>query len=371
MWDISVSNPVFSTFAQANLDIFLGKDPGRVLWQPRLEFWYNVNQARGTLPDHLKEASLLDIYDFCHASVRYFTWPLRVERKNVQVSEKWIDAKHRQVIWETPVGVLTETLHYDEWNLSAYNSEYRLKSPQDFPIWEYILQDETWVWDQEAYERDLAMIAGRGAPQFYFRRSPVQGLFIENMGFETAIFLLHDDPELIDHYVGVASEADDAMYAVLRKCPVTILNFGENIDAHMDPPAIWRKHLLPYYQKRVAQLHEAGKRTHIHVDGAMKPLIKMIRESPFTGIEACTPLPQGDVTLEEIKTALGDKVLLDGIPAVYFLPYFPEEELIACTKRIIELFHPRLVLGISDEIPPDGDIERVRRIGEMVAELGR
>ncbi len=70
-----------------------------------------------------------------------------------------------------------------------------------------------------------------------------------------------------------------------------------------------------------------------------------------------------------MKAALGDKVLLDGIPAVYFLPYFPEEELIACTKRVIELFHPRLALGISDEIPPDGDIERVRRIGEMVQEL--
>lgn len=31
---------------------------------------------------------------------------------------------------------------------------------------------------------------------------------------------------------------------------------------------------------------------------------------------------------------------------------------------------PRLVLGISDEIPPDGDIERVQMIGEMVREMG-
>jgi hypothetical protein len=365
-----MNNQKRPTFAQTNLDIFLGQNPGQVLWQPRLEFWYTVNKVRGTLPPHLKEASLLDLYDYCRASVRYFTWPLRVERKNVQITEKWLDEKHRKITWETPEGVLTETVHYDEWNLSAYNSEYRLKGPQDFPIWEYILQDEEWSWDQEAYERDLAFIGGRGAPQFYFRRSPVQGLFIENMGFETAIFLLQDDPALIDRYVGVASDADDAMYEVLCKCPVTILNFGENIDTHMDPPTVWRKHLLPYYNKRVAQLHAAGKRTHIHIDGAMKPLLQVIRESPFTGIEACTPLPQGDVTLDEIKAALGDKVLLDGIPAVYFLPYFPEEELTACTKQVIELFHPRLALGISDEIPPDGDIERVRRIGELVEEMG-
>jgi hypothetical protein len=116
----------------------------------------------------------------------------------------------------------------------------------------------------------------------------------------------------------------------------------------------------------VAQLRAAGKVTHIHIDGAMKPLINLIRASPFDAIEACTPLPQGDVTLEEIEQALGDKVLLDGIPALFFLPMYPRELLIECARRAVELFHPRLILGISDEIPPDGDIERVRMVGEMM-----
>jgi hypothetical protein len=95
----------------------------------------------------------------------------------------------------------------------------------------------------------------------------------------------------------------------------------------------------------------------------------VIRESPFPAIEACTPLPQGDVTLEEIKEALGDRILVDGIPAVLFLPFFPLEELKETTRRVVELFYPRLVLGISDEIPPDGDIERVRLVGEWVQDM--
>jgi hypothetical protein len=33
------------------------------------------------------------------------------------------------------------------------------------------------------------------------------------------------------------------------------------------------------------------------------------------------------------------------------------------------LFHPRLVLGISDEPPPDSDIERVRIVGEYIQSL--
>jgi hypothetical protein len=189
------------------------------------------------------------------------------------------------------------------------------------------------------------------------------------MGFENAIFMMHDNPAIIERYVEMASAADDALFDVLCAAPIEVLNFGENIDANMDPPPVWRKHLVPYYRKRVEQLHRAGKRAHIHIDGAMRPLIREIQQSPFDAIEACTPIPQGDVTLEEIKEALGDRVLLDGIPAVYFLPYYPLETLIDCAKKVVELFHPRLVLGISDEIPPDGDIERVRLIGQMVREM--
>ena len=62
-------------------------------------------------------------------------------------------------------------------------------------------------------------------------------------------------------------------------------------------------------------------------------------------------------------------MLLDGIPALYFLPSFSTETLIECVKRVVDLFYPRLVLGISDEMPPDGDIERTRLVGELVQEL--
>jgi len=353
-------------YTQAVQDVFAGKDPGRVIWQPRIDFWYSVNKVRGTLPEHMKDFSLLDLYDYCHASVRYFVSPLRVDYHNVQVTRETVDEKSFRIRWETPVGVLNEVFHQDDYGLSAYNSEYRLKTAQDFKILEYILQDETWSWDQDSYVRDLAQNTGRGLPMFYFRRSPVQGLFIEKMGFENAILFMYDNPAVIERYIEACTEADNALYQVLCDSPTPVLNFGENIDGYMDPPPVWRKYLLPYYQKRCAQLKAAGKFTHIHIDGSMKRLLNDIRESPFDGIEACTPEPQGDVTIDEIKQALGDKVLLDGIPAVYFLKTFSFDDITRCVRELVDRFYPHLILGISDEIPPDGDIERVRMVGEMV-----
>ena len=357
------------TGREMDLAIFRGQDPGGVLYQPRFNFWYDVNKKRGKLPEHLKDISYMGLHDYCHASVRYSGGALRHRYLGVEVTREWLDDKRLRVSHFTPVGNLTEVYHYDEWNCSAFNTEFRLKTPDDIKIMEWMLQHEEWSWDQAAYEKSQTEVGDRGAPQFYFRRSPLQGLFIEHMGFEPAVMMLYDDPAVIEHYMAVAAEADNAMYDVLVTSPVEIFNFGENIDAHMDPPTLWRKYLCPYYTRRTEQLHRAGKKVHIHIDGAMKPLINYIRDCPFDGIEAATPLPQGDVTLEQIKQALGDMVLLDGIPAVYFLPTFDEETLLDCVKRIVELFYPRLVLGISDEIPPDGDIERVRKVGELARTL--
>jgi len=357
------------SFYEMNLAVFRGEDPGGVLWQPRLEFWYRVNQIRGTLPPEYQEASLLNVYDDCMASVRYFTRPLKVRYHSVQIRQEWLDDKRLAQYWETPVGTLREVRHYDEWNLSGYRDEFKVKTADDLRVLEYIVQDEEWYWDQEQYEADLNKVGERGAPQFYFRRSPLQGLFIEHMGFEQTIYALHDDPECVEHYLEVAARADDALYELLCSSPVPILNFGENIDAHMDPPTIWNARLLPYYRERAAQLRDAGKYVHIHIDGSMKPLLPYLQHCPWHGIEAATPRPQGDVTIEELKEALGPLVLLDGIPAVYFLPSYPVETLVACVKRLVEQFYPRLVLGISDEIPPDGDIGRVKMVGELVREL--
>jgi hypothetical protein len=356
-------------YSQAMRSVFAGQDPKRIIWQPRLEFWYAVNKKRGMLPEHLKDATLEDVYDYCHASIRYFSNPLQVRYKNTRIREKMLDEKNLERIFETAQGELREIIHYDEWGISAYNFEYLLKKPEDLAIYRAILEDEEWVWDAATLAQDQARIGARGLLMFYARRSPLQSLFIETMGFENAVWMMTDHPEMIQSYMELRAHYDDAMYQTICANHPPLFNFGENIDANMDPPSYWRKHLLPYYQKRTRQLHAAGIYTSIHIDGAMKPLLKDIRDCPTTGIEACTPLPQGDVSSQEIKAALGEKVMLDGIPAIYFLPMYPLETLKECVKEQIDVFYPHLVLGVSDEPPPDSDIERIRLVGELVQEF--
>jgi len=96
-------------------------------------------------------------------------------------------------------------------------------------------------------------------------------------------------------------------------------------------------------------------------------LLPYAKETGMDGLEALTPVPQGDVTLQEIRAALGDgQILIDGIPCTHFMPQHSTDEVADITKEIIDLFAPNLVLGISDEISPPGDIEKVRRVSEVV-----
>lgn len=94
-----------------------------------------------------------------------------------------------------------------------------------------------------------------------------------------------------------------------------------------------------------------------------------VQQTGFDGIEAITPFPQGDVSLQEVKEALGDKVfLIDGLASLLFNAEYSEEELVAQVHEAISLFAPRLILGISDEMPSNGLIDRVALVQKVVDE---
>ncbi len=354
------------SFKEMIMKVFQGEEPGGVIWQPRIEFWFWVNQRRGTLPPQFKDATLEDVYDDLNASIRYFTNPIRVRYSKVKHNAQWVDENHLLQTWETPIGSLREVLRFTHYNLSHHAEEYRVKTVEDLKILGFILEDVEYYFDEETFQRDLERVGDRGVPQCFFSRSPLQELFVTYMGFENTIYALRDYPQEVEHYLGIAEKSLERMLDVVIASPLPIFNFGENIDANLDPPPLFTKYHLPYYQKWNKKFHAANKFTHIHMDGSLKLLLPYLKETHCDGIEAATPIPQGDVTLEELKKAMDDLILLDGIPALLFLPHYPEEELIRTTERIIELFHPRLILGVSDEPPPDTPYERLKLVSNII-----
>jgi uroporphyrinogen-III decarboxylase len=230
------------------------------------------------------------------------------------------------------------------------------------------LEDNTeWRWNQDAFDRANTEVGDLGAPTMYLPRSNVQDLYINTMGVEQATYALYDWTADVEAYFRALDTCHDRLIDVVNASPIDIINFGDNLHSSTLSPSLFRQYHLPTCQRRCERLHAAGKFVSSHWDGDCGPLLPSAKETGLDGIEAITPQPQGDVALAQIKEALGDELfLLDGIPAIYFEHTFPVALLIETVQTLIELFAPKLVLGISDELSSTGDIERVRLVGELV-----
>jgi hypothetical protein len=361
-------------FSKLNKDVVFKKAKGKIIWQPRIDAWYRDRTFNNQdfLPEKYKGMSLKELYLDLGCSNRIYdfnecftkVYDIRV-KKTIVNHDKY---KYEEII-ETPVGIISQIMLKNDSNHGEYPVKWFLNTKEDFYVQMWLEEHTDIVFNKEKYDELLAYWGNIGAPQVFIDRVNIQKLFIELMGVENTIYALFDFPEVVEKYFEVLDNAQYRWIETYNKSPIEIINYGDNIHNGTLPPKLFEKYVLPVYQTR-SKLWK-NKFIFAHWDGDTKHILKYLKDTKLDGIEAITPLPQGDVTLEELKENIGEMVLLDGIPAILFDETYPISDLIEITKKIIDLFAPNLVLGISDEISSSGDIERVRVVGNIVDEYNK
>lgn len=362
-------------YREMNLRVFRGESLPHIFFQPRFEPWYVWHDQFDSLPEQLQGKSLVDVYNEVDCSQRYVDYgtgnPSPVRATHADEVKRHVDQtpEFRTTVYETPHGDLKQIEEFTvdrTWRVV----EFLGKCTDDLDALEWLIRRRTVRFDPDAFAVGAKYMADRGEPQFYIPKSPYLALAQQFMRFEAFIYALADEPAKIERIMEAIDQSYDEFYEQLCAGPVRIINFGENIaQAHMSP-AYCDRYLQPWYEKRVGQLRDAGIHTHIHIDGYFRELIPQISRLPHDGLEALTPLPQGDVSLDEMEQALNGKVLLDGIAAVLFLEHHPMEQLQEQVEQLCNRFGPRLILGISDELPQAATEEGYRRL-KWVADYAR
>lgn len=364
------------TRKEMNLRVFRGEPVPHVFFQPRFEPWYEWHKQFGGLPWQVRGLSLREVFDLIGASMRYIDYytgmPSALEHHwspEVRITEQNEGNRIRRR-YETPHGPLFDTsvLTVDRtWR----TVEFLAKRPEDLPALRWLLERYRVTFSADNFRAGAEFMGDRGEPQIYIPKSPYFALAQTWMKYPDFVFAMADCRSEMEDIMEVIDSSHDELYEQLTSCElVRILNFGENIAMAYLSTRYFEQYVIPWYERRAAQLHQAGIFSHVHIDGYFRPLLPYLAQLPFDGLEALTPEPQGDVTLEEMREHIGDKVLVDGIPAVLFLDHHPREELEACVEKVVKLFHPRLVLGISDELPQAGGEESFARL-QWVAEYAR
>lgn len=362
------------TRKELNIAIFEGTAEG-VLWQPRLETWIRHHRERGTFPERFRGMGNFAIYDTLRCSVRYGAnagiESFETRDDLVRIEEQHPDRSVSKV--RTPVGEI-RTVHREIWEdgrrVNYRISEFPVKTVKDLHVVTDIVNRQQFRANPDAFHIAAKAVGQRAEPSIGLSSSGFTQLIKDWCGLPETYYLLQDHPAEVEAYLEACDRRDDRLIDAALKLPCRIFNLGDHANNEFTPPPILKKYMIPRWQHISDRLHSEGRFVHSHWDGNSLLMLPLLRETCLDGVEALPPAPMGDMTLEQIKNAVGDKiVVLDILPAIDFLPNRPLSEVLEFTRRVIDMFAPRLILGISDEISQIGQIEKVEAISELVDEI--
>lgn len=134
------------------LAVFRGEKVDKVVWQPRIDHWYDVNKALGTLPEKYRGKELLEIYDDLGASprtYRFFNATIRcIQGEGVEVRTRDNGATVFTT-YVTPKGKLREMRRKTVHGASTYHTEYLIKGVEDLEILAYVLRGQRFEFDRQ------------------------------------------------------------------------------------------------------------------------------------------------------------------------------------------------------------------------------
>ena len=138
----------------------------------------------------------------------------------------------------------------------------------------------------------------------------VRRYFGEISGLDRWIYAQADHPDHFAALLEAQTRRDERRLALVADSPAEFLGLGwlEGIWS----PAQFKKYELPFYQKWVSYLQSKGKICALHCDAtkSMKGYKDLIAQIGFKVIEAFTPPPVGELSLEQVRQAWGNNTVI-------------------------------------------------------------
>ncbi len=358
----------------ALLKILNGERSDEIVWTADITYWIAGQQQAGSakaeweteegyLQLH-RELGILPYYyyeKFWAAEPRY-DGPIEV------IDEKEGNRNIRR--FKTPVGELAEESVYSPVSCSLGITKHFVESEGDLGVLLCILQHrrlepanlDDWP------ERSEMWKAYDGLPCIGLPRSPLASLFVEWAGVENATYLIMDCPDKVAEVFRLMEEQEAPVIEALCRLAPPLVHFADNLTSD-SLTSLYDDHMAGTHQRRIERLHATGIKCAVHLDGTVRGLLPKLVRSGFDAIEALTPKPAGDLELEEIHDLPDSDTLIlwGGVPGVMFAPPFTWEQMKAHVQRLIACWgEGPFIMGVADQVPPDGDIEFCRKIAELV-----
>jgi uroporphyrinogen-III decarboxylase len=350
------------------------KQPDRVPWFGDLDYWYSAARRAGTLPEKYEGDGYFQLnHDLGVGFYLQGFFPFTQHTTGITFSESRLENTITRVM-HTPKGDLTEVQEYLPTSFSTGYVKHFVTTPDDLAAFQSYLESLEFTPDYAEAERRYGTIGDNGVVLCYTPRSPFMQMVTTYIGITNLVYLLIDAPDQMAQIFEIMEEKYDQAAELTVNSPAECIMIPENLSSEVVGARYYKKYLRPYENKWIQRIREAGKYSFIHMDGQLKGLISLVAETGFDVIEAATPLPSGDISMQEIiELVPGDTIIWGGMPGIMFTPLVSDADFDAHTQAVLALMRqePRFVLGVADQVPPNGTLERVARVVEICQEFGR
>ncbi|HHW48837.1 MAG TPA: hypothetical protein GXX14_09505 [Clostridiaceae bacterium] len=353
--------------------VLKGEKPDKTPWLADLSYLYTSMSLKGVLEEkYLGYEGYLEFYKDLGAGIYFYTPSLwKVEYTGgVEYLVHENDGVNT-FIYKTPKGNLRSQMTYLPETYSWAYTEHFVKNIDDLRIMLYIFEHMMYRENFEEFNRIDKLWGGYGipVPLAPVAVSALQKLLTRWAGVEKTIEIYTDYKDELEYVIDAIQASEDEVFDILAESPAQVIEFPENLSSEVTGRTFYQKYCMEYYSKRIKQLHDAGKFVAIHIDGMLQGCLPLLEKTGFDIAEAVTPAPVGDIELEKLREEAGEKIIIwGGLPGALFSPHYSEQMFESFLERIFKVFPPGsgFVLGVADQVPPDGLISRVKKVREMI-----
>lgn len=358
------------------LRVLAGERADQVPWFADLDYWTTARIARGEVrADFRTQDAYIDWHrDLgCGFYLQGYA-PYREIADGYEV-KSWREGRRRYRTIHTPEGTLLESWQYLESSFSEAHVEYLVRSAADLPAYCYYVEHTRYEASYEFARTRARQIGDDGVVLVYTPRTPFMHLLAIDAGLQNMMTIMMEDPDGFDQTIELMRRRSSEAAVLAAECPADIVMIPENLSAEMVGPQFFERYMRSCQTEWSETIRRNGKHSCIHMDGTLRGLLREEASIGLSFIEACTPEPVGDVPVRAWPDYIAGTgtALWGGIPGAYFTEQVPDEEF---DRHVIETLsvmrsEPRYVLGVADQVPPDGLERRMRRVRELVDSHGR
>ena len=355
-----------------------GEEVDRVPFCPFLTYWWESQPDEFTSKGELNFLESIE----CDPLFRGH-WPMTANNyedmcicksiiKDCEIKTEFVNDKYKKVTYETTRGNLVLGYRYAEVSDSWFLTEYPVVEEEDFELLRYITENTTLVPNYERYDQVAAELGDRGLllPLIHPEGKTAFQKMVEHWcGTENLIYALMDFPDTVrktvDALVNLSMEA--ARIAAASNAEAFIS--WEDTSTTNISPELYREWILPEINGWCDILHASGKIYVQHACGHLKALLKDIGNSKIDVLESVTPIPIGDIEMQDVVDTLPEHIaVLGGLGAIQFLEH-TEDQVEEDGRTLVKVMKgKRFLLANSDSCPPGISIEKFKRLAKVVRE---